>query len=113
MKPSEIIPIERTRINGHSKAIKCLNYYFNEDCVVSYAKNSLSLIFLIKGKIKPFAFAYIDTKITPYYYNICLIPLKDYFELFETIKNQEVSQLVDETKFKQVKAKMILKEIRI
>lgn len=116
MKPSEIIPISELSelsLRGHSKTLKTLGRYFNKDCVVSYAKNSLGVIFLIKGKVKPFAFAYIDKVITPYYYTITMIDeLTDYFNLYENIKLNETKELVSEDLLKRVKAKIMLQEIK-
>lgn len=113
MKPSEIIPIDEIDLVGHSHTLKTLNRYFDEDCVVSYVKNSYSVIFLIKGKVKPFAFAYIDEKLSPYYYSISLIEnISNYFNLFEKAKCEEKLELVDEKLLQKVKAKIMLQEIK-
>ena len=83
-----------------------------ENSCVSYVKNSYCVLFLIKGKVKPFAFAYIDKKISPYYYSISLLELKYYFQLQEQAKGEEIQELVDENLLKKIKAKIMLQEIK-
>lgn len=46
---------------GHSRYYNQLNNYYYDDCVVAYYKERFSCIFIIKGKIKYFAFVSLRT----------------------------------------------------
>jgi len=113
MKPSELL--KDFKVSGHSTDEQTLNRYLYQDVVTSYIKNSFGIVFLIKGKVKPFAFAVIKNNLSNHYYNYNIrgISIKDFFQLRE-IAEQETQEIVfnDEEKEKQIKAIMLLNELK-
>lgn len=114
MKPQELLK-DFDRVTSHSHVEKTLNRYLNEDVVTSYIKNSFGVVFLIKGKIKPFAFSILKREITNYYYgyNMTMITLKNFF-ILRDIAEQESQNviMVDDEKEKKIKALCLLEELK-
>ena len=55
MKIKELLE-EKYSQYGHSEDFNCLMRYMDNDCVVAYKKESLGIIFIIRGLRKYFAF---------------------------------------------------------
>jgi len=112
MKPSELI--KDYNVSGHSQDEQTLNRYLYQDVVTSYIKNSFGIVFLIKGKVKPFAFAVLKPNLSYHYYNYNLkvISVKEYFQLREQAinENQEII-FTDEELEKKIKALALLSEL--
>ena len=112
MKPSELL--KDYKVSGHSQDEQTLNRYMYKDVVTSFIKNSFGIVFLIKGKIKPFAFAVLRNNLSYHYYNYNLkaITLKEYFQLREqaTNENQEII-FTDLELEKKIKALALLQEL--
>lgn len=69
MKPNELIGKDCIEWGIHSIGKRNIYPYLEKDCVVAYDKNKLGSIFIIKGKIKSFAFFYVNDKIKHYLFN--------------------------------------------
>jgi len=110
MKINELINYPQ-EVYAHSNIIKIFNRYINEDIITSYVKNDFGVIFLIKGKIKGFAFAVIKKKLCNYYYNSSQLTPNEYFKLREEIKDRHTIHMVDEKGEDKIKAKCMLKEL--
>ena len=112
MKPSELL--KDFKVSGHSTDEQTLNRYLYQDVVTSYIKNSFGIAFLIKGKVKPFAFAVIKNNLSYHYYNYNLkaISVKEYFQLREQAinENQEIIFTNEELE-KKIKAIILLNEL--
>jgi len=112
MKPSELL--ENYKVNGHSKDEQTLDRYLYQDVVTSFIKNSFGVVFLIKGKVKPFAFAVLKNNLSYHYYNYNLksISVKEFFQLREIAEQekQEIS-FTDIELEKKIKAIALLNEL--
>ena len=114
MQPTELLK-DYDRLLGHSIDEQTLDRYKYQDVVTSYIKNSFGIAFLIKGKIKPFAFVVLKNNLSyeSYGYNFKQIPVKYYFQLREQAE-QEKQDVVftEEEKEKQIKALCLLEELK-
>lgn len=115
MKPSELINLDETQLSRygvcHSRVREILLRYFNQEVVTSLIFNSFGTAFLIKGKVKAFAFVILNHPIS-YTYNIHEIEVKNYFKLFEKVKEKEKKVIINETKLREIKAKNTLNELQ-
>lgn len=109
MKIDDIL-IDLKKIYCHSKARKILERYYYQDVVTSFIYNSFGIAFLIKGKVKPFAFVVLDYPIA-FSFNLHEIDVKAYFKLFEKTKRKEGKTIIDEKMLQEIKAKNMLLEL--
>jgi len=110
MKIKEIIRNDRYYARSRVNEIFCR--YENEDVVVSLIENSFGVAFLIKGKVKPFAFITLRKPIVADYgYTTQEIQVEKYFKLLNEVKQEEKIETIDEEKFKQIKAKSMLQAL--
>jgi len=111
MKIKEII--ENRNCNYmRSRVSEIFERYKDKEVVVSLIENSFGVAFLIKGKVKPFAFAMLNKPlVSDYSYTIQEIEVKEYFKLLNEVKEEESIKVVDEEQFKQVKAKSMLQAL--
>ena len=112
MKPRELL--KDYNISGHSQDEQTLYRYMDKDVITSYIKNSFGIVFLIKGKVKPFAFAVIKNSLSYHYYNYNLkgISVKEFFQLREIAEQeQQEINLTDIELEKKIKALALLQEL--
>ena len=107
MKPVDLYNPQNSY--GHSYTESTISRYNFKDVVTAYIKNSFGVAFLIKGKIKDFAFVFLNS---PYHdgYNLQMIKIQDFFKAFENAREEE-KVIVDNKALKQIKAKQMLREL--
>jgi len=112
MKPYDLL--QDIRAVGHSQDENTLNRYAFQDVITSYIKNSFGVVFLIKGKIKPFAFVVIKQKLSYNYNNLKQIPIREFFNLRDLAQQQENQEVVfiNEELEKKINALCLLEELR-
>lgn len=100
-------------VYAHSHILKIFDRYVDKAVVTSYIKNDFGVVFLIKGKVKGFAFAILKKMLCcDYYYNASQLSIKDYFKLRAEIKNKETIHILDEEAEESIKAKCMLNELQ-
>ena len=85
MKPNELIKKDGkwNDCKGHADVEKKLSRYMEKDCIIAYFKEKFTSVFIIKGKMKYFAFVYQNPELYygGYGYNLTCVSLKDALRL--------------------------------
>ena len=94
---------ERSRICG------IFDRYNDKEVVTSYIKNDLGCIFIMKGKVKAFAFVVLKRDLVSSYYNVEELSPNKYFQLREEmIKDKGTITILDTQAEESIKAKCML-----
>ena len=105
MKPKELLPsLDMMWTLSIDK--KILVKYIDEDCIVAYDLNKLGSIFIIKGKIKSFAFFCLNFIPNHYGYNCQRIELEQAVKLLGDDCN-----IINEEEYMKIRKKVILNKL--
>ncbi len=104
--------INQNETYAHSHILKIFGRYYNKAVVTSYIKNDFGIAFLIKGKVKGFAFVKIKSSVSPSYYNTSQLNLNSYFKLRAEVKDKTTIHILDEEAEESIKAKCMLNELQ-
>ena len=110
LKINELIDYPKS-IYARSSVLKILEKYIDKEVITSYIKNDFGVVFIIKGKIKAFAFACIRRDLCSSYYNIEQLNINKYFKLRNEINNKDTITILDEETEKSIQAKCMLNEL--
>lgn len=108
MKPNELMEGLDTEHGIYGQDKKIMWNYLNEDCVIAYDKNKLGSIFIIKGKIKCFAFFYIDNKLSWYVFNRATCKRIDMKTALQLLGN---CKILDKEEYSKINKQMILENL--
>lgn len=100
------------KIYARSGIISILNRYLDKEVITSYIKNDFGCMFIIKGKIKAFAFVVIKRDLCSSFYNIEQLTPNKYFKFREEIEDKNTIFILDEQEEESIKAKSMLIELR-
>lgn len=110
---------DRYRYYTHSAPAKTLRGYLDTDCVILYIKDLFGGMFIMKSKMKHFAFFFKkqDLMLGGMGYSIMDIPIKEALDLIEKIpdkyKNDEDHfKIVDEKELQRCKNMLLVEELK-
>jgi hypothetical protein len=103
---------------GRSNVVKTLELYEDKPCVAAGVIENLMGLFIIRGKVKSFAFVVQkgDFWIGGYSYKIGFVSIEDFFKIFENIKNNPttgngVANVYSQELYDQIKKEILVKAI--
>ncbi len=102
-------------VSAHSHISKILYRYNDKEVITSYIKNDFGVAFLIKGKVKAFAFAIIKRNLcaNSWGFNASQLTPNDYFKLRANIEDKKTIHILDEETEDKIKAKLLLNELEM
>ena len=99
-------------VYSKDREILLLNYF--KDCVVAYNKSPLGILFIIKGKIKPFFFFAINKKLKTLFFNNRIVRrIELNSSMFRDLIQNNIQNftILEEDYFNKIKKKMLVESL--
>lgn len=111
-KLNEVIDYPRS-IYARSRILGIFDRYNNKEVVTSYIENDFGCMFILKGKVKAFAFVVLKRELCSSYYNVEELTPNKYFKMREEmIKDKTTITILDDKAEETIKAKCMLIELQ-
>jgi len=101
------------KIYARSRIMGIFDRYSNKEIITSFIKNDFGCMFIIKGKVKAFAFVVLKRELCSSYYNVEELTPNKYFQLREEmVKDKNTIHILDSEAEETIKAKCMLIELQ-